>query len=198
VALADPDLADCLARLSAGDQAAARAIYERFVDRLVRLAGRRLDRRLGAAADPESVAQSVFAAFFAGHRGGAFALDNWGMVYGLLAHITFRKCLNRNRDRRRGGRGGAAGPVAFADWQATSAAPGPAEAADVADRLAAVLARFDPDQRAALAAVLDGAAPDAVAARFGLSTRTVQRLVRRFRDRLVAELTAPDPAPGAP
>lgn len=186
----DPSLADCLARLSAGDQAAAREIYERYVHRLVGLAAARLGRKLGPLADPESVAHSVLESFFDGHRKGAFALHNWGMVFGLLSHITFRKCLNRHRDLRRAKRGGGEAAESFEDWKAADAAPGPAEAAALAELLDGVLARFGPDERAVLDAYLGGATADAVAGQVRLSTRTVQRVVERFRKQLMNRLAA--------
>lgn len=186
----DPSLAECLHRLSAGDQAAAREVYERFVDRLVHQAARRLDRGLGARADPESVAHSVFESFFERHQAGDLVLHNWGMVFGLLSHITFRKCLNRNRDLRREKRGGAAAALSLEDWHLAAAAPGPDEEAMVVDTLNAVLAAFDEDERAVLDAYMAGATPDAVAARVRLSTRTVQRVVERFRKQLLDRLAA--------
>lgn len=186
----DPSLADCLTRLSEGDQAAARQIYERFVDRLIHLAARRLDRQLGAKADPESVAHSVFESFFERQQAGQFSLHNWGMVFGLLSHITFRKCLSRNRDLRREKRGGDADAVSFEDWQKAAAAPGPDEAAMVAEALEAVLARFDPDARAVLDVYLAGNTVEAVAAQVKLTTRTVQRVLERFRKQLLDQLRA--------
>lgn len=187
----DLDLADCLTRLSAGDQQAARDIYERFVHRLVRLAGRHLDRKLGPLADPESVAHSVFESFFDRQRGGRFELHTWGMVFGLLAHITFRKCLNRNRAARRAKRGSGEATETFEDWKAADVDPGPAEAAEVADLLERVLAGFDPEQRAILDAYLGGATTEQVATRVKLTVRTVQRVVERFRTLLLEQLSAP-------
>lgn len=181
--------AHVLAGLSAGDQEAARLLHRRYVDALIRLAARRLGRDLGPRADPESVAQSAFLSFFVRQRRGEYDLRNWAMVFGLLAHITFRKCLNRARDLGRAKRTPAGGLVAFEEWQKAAAAPGPDDAAAVAELLAAALAGFDADDRAMIDGVLTGEPTAAVAARVGLSTRSVQRAVEEFRRRLTALLT---------
>jgi hypothetical protein len=180
-----------MAGLAVGDQQAARRLYERFIDRLIVLAARKLDKTLGAKVDPESVAVSVFESFFDRHGRGEFAFDNWGMVLGLLSHITFRKCLNRNRDRRAAKRDETRA-VAFADWQAAAAGPGPAEEAMLADLVARALADFDEDERAILDQFLAGATVDAVALSIRLSTRTVFRVIERFRKRVETMLAEDD------
>ncbi len=180
----DPSLAECLHHLSIGDQAAAREIYERFIDQLIHLASQRLNRNLGAMADPESVAHSAFESFFERQHAGQFALYNWGMVLGLLSHITFRKCLNRNRSNQRVKRGGDANVVSLADWQVAASAPGPDEVAMLSETLESVLAQFDPDARAVLDLYLAGNTAEAVATQVKLSTRTVQRILERFRKQL--------------
>lgn len=183
-----PSLDAVLAGLAAGDQDAARRIHERFVDSLIRLAARRLGRDLGPRVDPESVAQSVFLSFFTRQKRGEYQLYNWGMVFGLLAHITFKKCLNRIRFERQAKRDAAAAvPL---DWQPVADGPGPAEEAEVAELLAKALADFDPDERAMIDGHLSGEPTAKVAERVGMSTRSVQRAVEEFRDRLLALLDA--------
>ena len=57
-------------RLRAGDDEAAREVFDRFARRLVGLARRRFDRRLAHRVDPEDVVQSAFKSFFVRHREG--------------------------------------------------------------------------------------------------------------------------------
>ncbi|HVK13597.1 MAG TPA: ECF-type sigma factor [Gemmataceae bacterium] len=175
--------ADVMAGLDAGDQEAARRLYERFIDRLVVLAAKTLDKKLGARVDPESVAVSVFESFFDGHQKGQLTFHNWGMVLGLLSHITFRKCLNRNRDRRARKRD-ESGVVAFEDWRAAAADPGPDQVVMLKDLIDRALTDFDQDERAVLDHFLGGATVAAVAQEVRLSTRTVHRVIERFRKRL--------------
>src|SRR5262245_9951905 len=60
-----------LERLRAGDAAAAQPIWERYYERLVRLARRRLPTRIRSA-DEEDVAQSAFHSFFRAVEQGRF------------------------------------------------------------------------------------------------------------------------------
>ncbi len=130
---------------------------------------------------------SVFESFFDGHRKGEFTFHNWGMVLGLLSHITFRKCLNRNRDgraqKREAGRG-----LTLEDWRAATADPGPDQVAMVRDLIDRALADFDADERSILDRFLAGATVDAVAVAVHFSTRTVHRVIEQFRKRLEAQL----------
>lgn len=180
----DSSFAEIVAGLIGGDQEAARRLYVRFVDDLVRLAGRRLRYQLGSRADPESVAHSAFESFFRGVAGGRVEVRNWGMVYGLLAHITFRKCLKRKRHESRVRRAGEAASVSLGDWEAAAAQTGPDEEAMLADLLETALAQFDPDERAVIDSLMQGATPEEVAGRVRLSSRTVYRVRDRFRESL--------------
>lgn len=175
---------EVLAGLNAGDQEAARRIHERFVDGLIRIATQRLGRDLGPRADPESVAQSVFLSFFTRQRRGEYQLFSWAMVFGLLAHITFRKCLNRVRYHGQAKRDPGT-LIAFEDWQAAAGGPSPADEAELAELLDASLAGFDEDERAMIDGYMRGESATQVAERVGLSTRSVQRAVEEFRERLM-------------
>ena len=95
--------------LKEGDHGAAQALWERYFDRLVRLARKKLlaQRRLGADEDEEDAALSAFDSFCDGAARGRFPLlgdreDLWR----LLVVITARKAgaqAQRRRARKRGG-----------------------------------------------------------------------------------------------
>lgn len=169
-----------MAGLQTGQQQAARQIYERFVDQLIRLDAKRLNRKLGAQADPESVALSVFESFFERQAKGEFALHNWGMVLGLLSHIAIRKCLNRNRALTTQKRGAGAA-IPFEDWQKAAAGPTPEDEIMVADLLTHALSRFEDEEREMIDAYMQGATTEAVATQTGFSKRTIERVLERFR-----------------
>src|SRR5262245_14784688 len=92
--------ADLAERLAAGDEAAAREVHRRYTPRLVALARQRLPAGVRARTDPESVVQSVYRSFFGRAAAGEFALGEWDDLWGLLARIAVRKCLNRVRFHR--------------------------------------------------------------------------------------------------
>ena len=178
--------------LNQGDQDAARQVYERYSQRLVALASQRLDKRLGAKVDPESVMQSVMQSFFDGQAKEEYVIDSWAALYGLLSKVTVRKALNRNRlhrQRKRNDRLDAQGnerpaPVAFEDFQAACREPGPAQLAELRDLIESGLGKLNPTDRKIIESFLDTGSSEETALLFGVSTRTVQRVVKMFREYL--------------
>jgi RNA polymerase sigma-70 factor (ECF subfamily) len=81
-----------LDQLRQRDAEAARAVCERFRQRLNQVARQRLDPRLQAKLDPEDIVQSVFRTVFKRLADGQFALEDWDNLYGLLYRVTARKC----------------------------------------------------------------------------------------------------------
>jgi DNA-directed RNA polymerase specialized sigma24 family protein len=184
---ATPSFDHIMAGLSVSDQDAAKKLYERYIDQLIRLAARKLDRKLGARVDPESVAHSVFESFFEGLQKAEFELHNWGMVFGLLAHITFNKCLNRRRFHTQKKRD-AGLVVSFDDWQAVATQPGPVDEAVMTELVEKALAAFDDDDRAIIDTFMSGVTKDESAKRHKCSVRSVERVLQEFRENLEALL----------
>jgi DNA-directed RNA polymerase specialized sigma24 family protein len=97
---------DCLRR---GDETAAGLLWDRYFDRLVRLAGGKLRRvgQPGADADAEEAALSAFASFCTRARQGQYpALKDRDAFRRLLVVITLRKAADRINLRLRQKRGG--------------------------------------------------------------------------------------------
>lgn len=86
---------DVMARLRAGDEDAARQVFQRFVHRLVGLARVRLGRDLRRRVDPEEVVQSAYKSFFLRYEEGKVEVRDWGSLWSLLTVITLRKCIDR-------------------------------------------------------------------------------------------------------
>src|SRR5262249_7310122 len=93
---------DVVARLRAGDDETARAVFESFTPRLIGLARGRLHARLRQRVDPEDVVQSAYKSFLILLGGGGFAAESWESLWGLLTLITLRKCADRARYHRAG------------------------------------------------------------------------------------------------
>ena len=95
--------------LKAGDGAAAAALWERYFDRLVRLARKRLASRAGGVEDEEDAALSAFESFCAGLARGRFTeLGDRDDLWKLLVVITARKAaaqVDRGRARSEEGAG---------------------------------------------------------------------------------------------
>jgi DNA-directed RNA polymerase specialized sigma24 family protein len=178
--------------LNRGDQEAARLLYERYSHRLVTLASQRLDKRLGAKVDPESVMQSVMQSFFDGQNNDEYVIDSWAALYGLLSKVTVRKALNRNRlhrQRKRNDRLDAEGnerpaPVTFEDFQAACSEPGPDQLVELRDLIEVGLKKLTEIDRKIIESFLASGSSEETAIQFGVSTRTVQRVVKLFREQM--------------
>lgn len=178
-----PSFVAVLAGLGAGDQQAATVIYQRFVGALMRTAAARLNRALGPSADPESVVQSALLSFFTHQSQGDYELRSWGDVFGLLAKITTHKALTRNRDLARKKRD-ASRAVALEDWQTLAGGPRPEDEVMMADLLEKAFEGLGEPQRAVVEALLAGATIEEAARNSPFSTRTVDRILQRFRNRV--------------
>jgi RNA polymerase sigma-70 factor (ECF subfamily) len=183
---------DLMARLQAGDDAAARQLFERFKARLMTQARDHLGKRLAGKVDSEDVLQSVFTSFFVRHREGQFELDSWTDLWGLLTTITLRKCINRVEHFRAGCRdverevslqalgGPNASSLAILDRE-----PSPLEAAILTETIEQLLRDYDAVDRQVIQLVLQGYTIEEISARVvGRSERTVRRLRKFFQRRL--------------
>ena len=78
-----------------GDSIAEATVHREFVDKLVRVASKKISSRFKAKIAPEEVVQSVFASFFHRHRNHEFQFDSWNDLWALLLRITVCKCSDR-------------------------------------------------------------------------------------------------------
>jgi RNA polymerase sigma factor (sigma-70 family) len=182
---------DVMARLRAGDEAAAHEIFQRFVGKLVQLARRQFDAVLRGKVDPEDVVQSAYKSFFLRHSAGKVEVQDWGNLWGLLTVITLRKCLDRveyhHAERRDVQREAAAQPGAAGAepwWEAVACEPTPQEAAVLAETVEQLVRGLEEDERPILEMSLQGYTTQEICERLGLAARSVRRLRERVRKRL--------------
>jgi RNA polymerase sigma-70 factor (ECF subfamily) len=176
-------------RLRAGDDEAAREVFDRFARRLVGLARGRFNRRLGRRVDPEDVVQSAFKSFFVRHRRGMIPLGDWDGLWRMLTLITLRKCADRveyfragRRDERRD-----ATAVAGQDspWEAAlDREPRPDEALVLAEMIEGLFRAASEEDRPVLELSLEGYTAAEISLRLGRALRSVQRLREQIRRRL--------------
>src|SRR5437868_3533718 len=150
---ANDSFVDVMARLRAGDQAAAREVFDRFVRQLVGLAQRQFDAVLRRKVDPEDVVQSAYKSFFFRYGEGQLEVNDWGNLWGLLTLITLRKCLDRveyhqaqcrDVEREAAAHPGTAGTEPW--WQAVAREPTPEEAAVLAETIEQLLRELQADE----------------------------------------------------
>jgi DNA-directed RNA polymerase specialized sigma24 family protein len=191
-----------IGELKAGDRAAVQPLWERYFDRLVRLARARLRaaRRSSGIADEEDAALSAFDSFCQGVERGRFPdLGGRDDLWRLLVVITARKVLALTRREARRKRGG--GLVAVASDYAENSGddgdlldrvvgrePSPEFAALVAEEYRQLLeALGDESLRRVAVARMEGFSNAEIAARLGCAQRTVARRLDLIRKTWLAE-----------
>jgi eukaryotic-like serine/threonine-protein kinase len=180
---------ELLEQYRAGESEAATAIFERYVDRLVALARKRLSGKLSRRVDPEDVAQSAFRSFFLHAREGEYELRHTGDLWRLLAQIAIHK-LHRQVDRHHAKRraiGRDAGSEGVAAAQVLE--PGPAEVVALVEQLHRILADLGDEPRNVLMATLRGEDVEQIATAMKKSPRSVRRYLAESRERIERELS---------
>jgi DNA-directed RNA polymerase specialized sigma24 family protein len=183
------DVTVWLARLKAGDRAAAQPVWENYCRRLVALARKRLGGAARRAADEEDVALSAFASFCRAAEQGRFPrLDDRTDLWQLLVVLTSRKAADavaREGRRKRGGgkvRGESVVGEAGGLGRVADDGPTPEFAAEVAEECGRLLGLLgDETLRRVATLKLEGYANEEVAKELGCSLATVERKLRRIR-----------------
>jgi DNA-directed RNA polymerase specialized sigma24 family protein len=172
-------------RLRAGDRAAAQPLWERYFERLVRLARGRLGAADRAAADEEDVALSAFDSFCRAAECGRFPrLLDRDDLWRLLVTLTERKAVDLIRAQGRHKRGAGqvvAGPAAGLDGL-PGREPTPEFAALVVEEYQRLLGLLGDDTLRRLALLkLEGWDNAEIAERMGCALRTVERKLALVR-----------------
>jgi RNA polymerase sigma-70 factor (ECF subfamily) len=182
---------DVMGRLRAGDEAAAREVFQRFVRQLVSLTRRQFDAVLTRKVDPEDVVQSAYKSFFLRYGEGRLEVGDWDNLWSLLTLITLRKCLDRvkyhhaaGRDVRREAAPRPDAEGAEAWWEAVAREPTPEEAAVLGETVEQLLRDLDADDRPILEMSLQGYTTQEISQRLHLAERSVRRLRERVRKQL--------------
>jgi DNA-directed RNA polymerase specialized sigma24 family protein len=182
--------------LKTGDSEAAKGLWERYSEHLIRLARTKLQATSRAVTDEEDVALSAFDSFCAGVARGRFPhLEDRDDLWKILVTITVRKSadLVRQANRQKRGNGrvlsaadlGGAGSSGERDPLALIAGPDPTPdfAVLVAEECRHLLGLLHDDGLRQIA--LDrmaGYNDEEIATRLGCSRRTVMRKLIRIRN----------------
>jgi RNA polymerase sigma factor (sigma-70 family) len=195
VAEPDDEVTRWLAGLAQGDHSAVERIWQRYYERLVRLARQKLGDASRRAADEEDVALSAFHSFYRGATEGRFPrLDDRHDLWKLLVTITSRKAVAQMRRGHRQKRGGGRvrGESVFVRRGDSSRGAGIAEilgpeptpevAALVAEQCGLLLQRLrDETLRQIALYKLEGYTNEEIAQLLDCAPRTVERKLARIR-----------------
>jgi eukaryotic-like serine/threonine-protein kinase len=191
---------DLLRLLAAGDEGAAAAVFERYAERLTRLARSRLATRLAQRIDAEDVVMSAYRSFFVAARQGRFELERGGDLWRLLVEVTlhklYRSAQHHQAQRRSIHREVPDSSATAANIPVTAPEPTPEEVAIAAEELEAVLERLPARSRQALELRLQGFEHEEIAERLACNERTVRRWLNEAR-RIMAARGGHDFIPSA-
>ena len=191
-----------LRQLEAGDEDAARLLWQRYYRELVELARARFGTTPRRVADEEDVALSVLRCLYEGAARGQFAeLVNRGELWQLLAAITGRKVIDQQRrlnQQKRGGgrvRGDSVvhgndddrSSVGFDQFRGDAATP--EVLAIAAEEFQRLMALLDDDRLRQIAQCkLEGYTNEEIGQRLGLACRSIERKLQRIRQIWATEL----------
>jgi RNA polymerase sigma-70 factor (ECF subfamily) len=188
---ADDSFGALMNRLRAGEEVAAAELFQRFARRLIALARSRLNRLVRQKVDPEDVMQSVLRSFFRRHRDADWDLADWDSLWSLLARMTIRKCgrqavhyHGQRRDVRRESAPATGQEESSFFRQAISREPSPAEAALLAEGIQQLLRELEGYHRDIAQLSMQGYTTAEIAAKTGVTERSVQRVLKRVRERI--------------
>jgi RNA polymerase sigma-70 factor (ECF subfamily) len=188
----DEASAELMSRYAAGDDDAATEIFERYVDRLTRLARSRLSVRLAQRFDADDVIQSAFRSFFVGAQRGQFTLRRGGDLWRLLVAITMRKLyrgVGRHTATKRSVDAEASKGECFnLSEQAIATAPTAEDAAALAEEMELVMSELDAFGRRVFELRLQGEQIAEIAGDTARSERSVRRMLATIRQLLAVRL----------
>lgn len=183
-----------------GDDQAAKELFDRYLERLVALARRRLSQRMASRVDPEDIVQSVFRTFFGRLKDGQFEFADQDDLCKLLMRITVHKTLRQvayhKADKRSPnlelgqGEEGQERLYALLDRE-----PTPEATAMFLDQLEHFLNRLRPQERKILEMRMQGYSNDEIAAKLGIYDRKIRRIIERVRGLAEQEGFTPPPEP---
>ena len=177
-----------LARVQAGSQGAAGALYQRYARRLLGLARAKTGADLAGRVEAEDIVQSVFGSFFRGAQAGGYAAPDGEELWNLLLVITLNKVRAKgahHRAAKRDVRKTVSGDALSADGF-DPPADDTAAAALLGLVVDEVLAALPEGHRPVVRLRIDGFEVADIAARTGRSKRTVERVLQEFRGRMAA------------
>jgi len=192
----DESVSQWLGRLRDGDPAAAQNLWERYFQRLVGLARKKLDGLPRRSADEEDVALSAFDSFCRGAGHGRFPqLHDRDNLWRLLVTITARKAYQlvlREGRQKRGGNAilDEAALARLADSgcrevgleQLIDREPTPEFAAQLAEQYERLLAGLpDAELRSVAQWKLEGYTNEEIGAKLGCALRSVERKLKVIR-----------------
>jgi RNA polymerase sigma-70 factor (ECF subfamily) len=187
-------MADWRQRIIGSELGFERLVVERYTERLLALAARKLPEQIRRRVDAEDVVQSVYRSFFQRLKEGRFSFDESADVWRLLAALTFQKATQAARYHQRHRRDVRRETFLHSDTSGVTGSqeppqhePGPEDLAILVDYLEQLLARAPASYREMVIHRLNGDSIGEIAVKVKRSRRSVFRAMADL-DKLAARL----------
>lgn len=181
---------DLIARVRAGDEAAARELvrtYEPTIRRTVRI--RLSDPRLRRVLDSTDICQSVFGSFFARAALGQYDLDDPAQLLRLLVNMSRKKLIDHERHERAARRDMTRTQGAgVMEYEVAAPQPSPSQEVAASELLQEMRKRLSPDERRLAEQRAAGRDWAGIAAAEGDSPEALRKKLVRAVDRVAEEL----------
>lgn len=168
-----------------GNDAAAGKLFDKYCERLLRLAKKRIGQRMASRFDPEDVVQSAFRTFFTRVKNDEFSFAEENDLFKLLVRLTVRKTLRRIEYHRADKRNPEAeighpsdGTEPFA--RIASGDPTPEMEVALIDEFERFVAGLEPIERQVLEFKVQGFGTVEIAEKLGTYDRKVRRVIERL------------------
>lgn len=163
-------------------------LFDKYSQRLERIATKNIQPVLKRRFDGEDVVQSVFRTFFRRQKEEKLRIQHSEGLWRLLVRITLCKTRSRARQHTAGRRDARADKAISGDRELLSQAPSPEDAIAFWEELDAALEGL-PDQAAEILYMrFEGQTKSDIARKLNLSRQTIHRILKLLETRLTARL----------
>jgi RNA polymerase sigma factor (sigma-70 family) len=171
-------------RFKAGSESAATELFDRYCEKLMGMARRRIGQRMASRIDPEDVIQSAFRTFFSRVRNDEFTFEGESDLFKLLVRLTVNKTLRqiahhraaKRNPNKEAGQGSGEDDV-FRSL--TDGDPSPDVEVALVDEFERFLSQFSAFDRKVLEMKLHGHSSAEIAESLGSYERKIRRVLVR-------------------
>ena len=171
-------------RFKAGSESAATELFDRYCEKLMGMARRRIGQRMASRIDPEDVIQSAFRTFFSRVRNDEFTFEGQSDLFKLLVRLTVNKTLRQiahhraaKRDPNKEAGQGSEEDDVFRSL--TDGDPSPDVEVALVDEFERFLSQFSVFDRKVLEMKLHGHSSAEIAESLGSYERKIRRVLVR-------------------
>lgn len=178
---------DLIADYKAGRQSAATELFDKYCERLLKLAKRRIGQRMTSRVDPEDPVQSAFRTFFTRVKKDEFAFAEESDLFKLLVRLVIHKTLRQIAFHRAAKRNpeleaGQASDAQEIMQQIAAATPPPEVEVALLDEFERFMRQLPPLDRQVLELKLQGYTTTEIAEKVGSYDRKIRRVLERIQE----------------